>query len=313
MRYFLKKTAIMLVTVLGISLLAYLAFGLIPGDPTAKLLGTDFTPERAEALREALGLNKNIFVRYTEWLGGFLTGNMGTSYSYMLPVEEVMAGKPAVTAALSLMAWALTILISIPMGILLARYAGSRLDRGFVAVNQVFMAVPSFFIGILFTWLFGLVLRLFVPGDFVGFEEGFFACLGYLFFPALAIALPKAAMVTKLLRASILQQMNEDYVRTAYSRGNSRWAVIRRHVLRNAVLPVITFLAMTLADIVAGSIIVEQVFAIPGIGRLLVLSIANRDYPVVQAIVVGLAALVIVMNYLSDLAYQYIDPRIRLT
>jgi len=312
-QYIMKKTAVFAVTVLIISLLAFLAFGVIPGDPTAKLLGTDFTPERAEALREELGLNKNIFLRYFEWLAGFVTGDLGTSYSYMLPVREVMDGKTAVTAALALMSWGMTILIAIPMGIFLSRYAGSRLDRAAVAVNQVFMSVPPFFIGILFTWLFGLVLRFFVPGDFVSFRDSFWGCLGYLFFPALAIAIPKAAMVTKLLRSSILQQMNEDYVRTAYSRGNSRWAVIRRHVLRNAVLPVITFLAMTLADIVAGSIIIEQVFAIPGIGRLLVLSIANRDFPVVQVITVGLAALVIFMNYLSDIAYQYIDPRIRLT
>ncbi len=300
-------------TVLVISLLAFLAFGVIPGDPTAKLLGTDYTEERAEALREELGLNKNIFLRYGEWLAGFATGELGTSYSYMLPVEEVLAGKTAVTAALSLMAWGMSILIAIPMGIFLSRYAGGRLDRTMVAVNQVFMSIPPFFIGILFTWLFGLVLGLFMPGNFIGFGESVWGCLGYLAFPALAIALPKAAMITKLLRAGILQQMDEDYVRTAYSRGNSRWSVIRRHVLRNAILPVLTFVAMSLADIVAGSIIIEQIFAIPGIGRLLVLSIANRDFPVVQVIVVGLAALVIFMNYLSDIAYQYVDPRIRLS
>lgn len=300
-------------TVLVISLLAFLAFGVIPGDPTAKLLGTDYTEERAEALREELGLDKNIFLRYGQWLSGFVTGDLGTSYSYMLPVEEVMEGKTAVTAALSLMAWGMTILIAIPMGIFLSRFAGGRFDRLSVAANQVFMSIPPFFIGILFTWLFGLVLGLFMPGNFVGFEESFWGSIGYLFFPALAIAIPKAAMVTKLLRSSILQQMDEDYVRTAYSRGNSRWTVIRRHVLRNAILPVLTMVAMSLADIVAGSIIIEQIFVLPGIGRLLVQSIANRDFPVVQVIVVGLAALVIFMNYLSDIAYQYIDPRIRLT
>lgn len=313
MRYILKKTALLLVTVLVISLLAFLAFGVIPGDPTARLLGTDFTPERAAALRAELGLDQNIFLRYGQWLAGFVTGDSGTSYSYMLPVREVMEGKVAVTAALSLMAWGMTVLIAVPMGIFLSRYAGSRLDRLFVAGNQVLMSVPPFFIGILFTWLFGLVLQLFVPGGYVSFDESFWGCLGYLFFPALAIAIPKAAMVTKLLRSGILQQMQQDYVRTAYSRGHSRWSVIRRHVLRNALLPVVTFVAMSLADIVAGSIIIEQIFAIPGMGRLLVLSIANRDFPVVQVIVVILAGLVIFMNYLSDLAYQYIDPRIRLT
>ncbi|MCD8088400.1 MAG: ABC transporter permease [Oscillospiraceae bacterium] len=313
MRYILKKTGVLLVTLLVISLLAFLAFQIIPGDPTARLLGTDYTPERAESLREELGLTGNVFVRYWKWLSGFVTGDMGTSYSYSMPVSEVINGKVAVTAALSLMAWLMVIGISIPLGVTLARYQGSRADRAFVAMNQVFMAIPPFFLGILFTYLFGLVLNLFVPGAFVSFSDSFWGCLGYLVFPALAIAIPKAAMVTKQLRSSIIAQMNQDYVRTAYSRGNSRRGVIRGHVLRNALLPVVTFLAMTLADIVAGSIIVEQVFALPGLGRLLLSSISNRDYPVVQCIVVLISFVVVFMNYLSDIVTQYIDPRVRLS
>ncbi len=303
----------MLVTLLLISLLAFLAFQIIPGDPTTKMLGADYTPERAASLRHELGLDRNVFVRYGDWLAGFVTGDLGVSYSYDMPVEQVMEGKGAVTAGLSLMAWCLIIVISIPLGIVLARWQGSRLDRVFVAMNQVFMAIPSFFLGILFTYVFGLLLRLFVPGGFISPQQSFWGFLGYLIFPALAIAIPKAARVTKLLRASILAQMGQDYVRTAYSRGNSRWGVIRGHVLRNALLPVITYVAMTLPDIVAGSIIVEQVFALPGLGRLLVASIGNRDYPVVQCIVVIIAAVVVFMNYLADVVTQYIDPRVRLS
>ena len=312
MRYVLKKTGVLAVTLLLISLLAFLAFQLIPGDPVTKLLGSDYTPERAAALREEMGLNRNILVRYWEWLTGFVTGDMGVSYNYGMTVRQVMAGKGAVTAGLSLMAWLLVIAISIPLGIALARYQGGRLDRVFVAMNQVFMAIPPFFLGILFTYVFGLVLKLFVPGGFVSPGDSFRGFLGYLAFPALAIAIPKAAMVTKLLRSSIINQMGQDYVRTAYSRGNSRWSVIRGHVLRNALLPVVTFVAMTLADIVAGSIVVEQVFALPGLGRLLLSSIGNRDYPVVQCIVVIIAFIVVFMNYLADIVTQYIDPRIRL-
>ena len=302
----------LLVTLLLISLLAFLAFQLIPGDPTAKLLGNDYTPERAAALRHEMGLDRNVFVRYRDWLAGFVTGDMGVSYSYGMSVRSVMEGKGTVTAALSVMAWLLVIAISIPLGIALARWQGGRADRVFVAMNQVFMAIPPFFLGILFTYVFGLVLKLFVPGGFVSPGESFWGFLGYLVFPALAIAIPKAAMVTKLLRSSILNQMQEDYVRTAYSRGNSRWGVIRGHVLRNAILPVVTFVTMTLADIVAGSIIVEQVFALPGLGRLLLTSIGNRDYPVVQCIVVIIAFIVVFMNYLADVVTQYIDPRVRL-
>lgn len=302
----------MAVTLLLISLLAFLAFQLIPGDPVTTLLGSDYTPERAEVLRHEMGLDRNILVRYWDWLTGFVTGDMGVSYSYGMTVRQVMEGKGAVTAALSLMAWLLVIAISIPLGITLARWQGGRLDRAYVAMNQVFMAIPPFFLGILFTYIFGLVLKLFTPVAFIAPDESLWGFFGYLVFPALAIAVPKAAMVTKLLRSSILNQMDQDYVRTAYSRGNSRWGVLRSHVLRNAILPVVTFVAMTLADIVAGSIIVEQVFALPGLGRLLLASIGNRDYPVVQCIVVIIAFIVVFMNYLADVVTQYIDPRIRL-
>lgn len=313
MRYIVKKTGILIVTLLLVSLLAFLAFQIIPGDPVTKLLGTDYSPERAAALREELGLNRNVIVRYWDWLTGFVTGDMGVSYSYAMDVSRVLEGKVAVTAALSLVSWILVTAVSIPLGITLARYQSGPFDRISVAMNQVFMAIPPFFLGILFTYLFGLVLHWFVPGRFIPFSESFWGCLGYMILPALAISLPKVAKVAKLLRSSILHEMNLDYVRTAYSRGNSRWMVIRGHVLRNALLPVITYLAMTLADIVAGSIIVEQVFVLPGLGRLLIASISNRDFPVAQSIVVMIAFVVVIMNYLADVITQYIDPRVRLS
>lgn len=313
MRYILKKTGAMLLTLLVISLLAFLAFQIIPGDPTTKMLGTEATPERVAALRAQLGLDRPIPVRYWEWLTGFVTGDLGTSYSYSTPVSELISGKVGITACLSAMAFVIVVVTSIPLGFLLAKYEGRWPDRIFSVLNQVVMSVPPFFVGIIFTFVFGLVLNIFTPGDFVHCSAdpaGFFT---YLLFPALAIALPKSAMTAKMLRSSILSEMRQDYVRTAYSRGNSRHMVLRFHVLRNAFIPVITFLAVTLADIVAGSIIVEQVFAVPGIGRLLLLSISNRDFPVVQSLVVMIACVVVAVNFLADLAYQYIDPRIRLS
>ncbi len=313
MRYLLKKTGILLVTLLLISILAFLAFQIIPGDPTTKLLGTEYTPERAEALREQLGLNENVFVRYGKWLTGFVTGDMGTSYSYFMPVRDMIADKIGVTFVLSLLSWIIVTGISIPLGIALARYQTGPLDRFNVIFNQVVMAIPPFFLGILFTYLFGLLLRWFVPGNYISLSDNFGGALSYLVFPALAISVPKAAKVAKLLRSSILDEMDKDYVRTAYSRGNSRWEVIKTHVLSNAILPVITYIAMTLADIVAGSIIVEQVFVIPGLGRLLLSSIGNRDYPVAQCIVVIIAFIVVFMNYLADIITQYVDPRVRLS
>ena len=313
MQYVFKKTGVLIVTLLLVSLMAFLAFQIIPGDPTTMLLGTEYTPERAAALREELGLNRNVFVRYLEWLAGFVTGNMGRSYSYSMDVREVLRGKIAVTAMLSLLSWIIVTLVSIPLGIALARYKGRRLEQITVSLNQIFMSIPSFFLGILFTFLFGLVLNWFTPGRFIPFSQSFWGCVGYLFFPALAISIPKIAKVAKLLRSSILNEMQQDYVLTAYSHGNSRWMVIRNHVLRNALLPVVTYLAMSLADIVASSIIVEQVFVIPGLGRLLIASISNRDYPVALCIVVMIASVVVVMNYLADVLTQTIDPRVRLS
>ena len=312
MKYIAKKALTMLATLLVISILAFLAFEVLPGDPTTKMLGTEWTAERADALRAELGLDVPQPLRYLRWLGGFFGGDLGVSYSYSQPVSTLLAGKLGITAMLSLIAFLLVILIAIPLALLLARKEGSVLDRVFSAITQVTMSIPPFFIGIVFTSVFGLALRLFVAGNFVSAQENFGAFLAYLFFPALSIALPKSAMTVKLLRSSILSELDEDYVRTAYSRGHSRKSALRYHVLRNSIIPVITFLAVTIADIVAGSIIVEQVFIVPGLGRLLLLSISNRDYPVVLSIIMIISALVIFVNFLADVAYQLVDPRIRL-
>ena len=313
MQIIIKKTGLLLLTLLLVSLLAFLAFQIIPADPATMLLGTEYSPERAAALRAEMGLDRGVLVRYWDWLSGFVRGDMGQSYIYAMNVSEVMEGKLAVTAWLTLLSWLLVTAVSIPLGIALARYEGGRFERLIVAGNQLFMAIPPFFLGILLTYLFGLLLRWFTPGRYVPPVQSFSGFLGYMIFPALAVSLPKIARIAKLLRASILSEMNRDYVRTAYSHGNSRWSVIERHVLPNALLPVVTYLAMSLADIVASSIVVEQVFALPGLGRLLIASISNRDYPVALCIVVIVASVVVFMNYLADLVTQLIDPRIRLS
>lgn len=312
MRYVLKKSCAMLVTLFIVTVLAFLAFQIIPGDPTAKILGMEYTPERAEALRAELGLDRNVFVRYFDWLSHFLQGDFGTSYSYNTPVRELLGGKITITAFLSLIAFIMTIVLSLSIGLLLAKREGSVIDKIFTVLNQVMMSIPPFFIGIIFTSIFGLFFKLFVVGDFININESFWGFIRYLIFPALAIALPKSAMTIKLLRSSIRTEMQQDYVRTAYSRGNSRAGALKHHVLRNSLIPVVTFLATMISDLVVGSIIIEQVFSIPGLGRMLLLSISNRDYPVVQAIIVMIAALVVIVHFLADVIYQFIDPRIRL-
>ena len=264
-------------------------------------------------LRQELGLDRPFLERYVSWLGDFVRGDMGSSYNYSMPVSQMLQGKIPVTGLLTLLSFLLIVVLSIPLGLFTARHSGGALDKALTVVNQVLMAVPAFFTGILLTYLFGLLLRWFVPGSFVSPAESFWQSAGYLVFPAAAIAIPRIAMTVKMLRSALLAEMNKDYVRTSYSRGNDRRATLYLHVLRNALPPVVSFLAMTVADIVAGSVVIEQVFAIPGLGRLLLTSISNRDYPVVQAVVVLVAFWVVLVNLLGDLLNQRLDPRLRLT
>ena len=311
MHYVVKRICIFILTLLVISMLVFLAFQIISGDPTTNMLGTHSTPERVEALREELGLNDPVILRYFRWLGDFITGDFGTSFSYNMPVSELIAGKIGVSAALTVISFLMVLIISFPIATMLARYAHTFFDRFCMLINQLIMSMPPFFIGIIFTYVFGLILNLFTVGKFIPYSEDPAGFFGFLLFPALAIALPKSAMVIKLLRGGMVREMSEDYVRTAYSRGNSRWQVLRSHVMRNTIIPVITFLAVTLVDIIAGSIIIEQVFTIPGIGRLLMACIIKRDFPVVQTIIMIIATVVITVNNIADISYKYIDPRIR--
>lgn len=310
MKYIGKKLITMIATILIVSFLVFLAFSVIPGDPALSKLGTQATPEALAALREEMGLNKPLVVRYGDWLIHFLQGDMGESYSYNMPVQSMIGEKIPITLTLTLMSFFIMLILAVPLGIYAAKHKDGLIDRIIYIANQVIMAVPPFFMGLLITWFFGLILRFFTPGGYVSYTKDVGGFLYYLIFPAVAIALPKCAMAAKLLRTSLLEEMKQDYVRTAYSRGNNTNGVLYAHVLKNALIPVITFMGMALGDMLAGSIIVEQVFKIPGLGRILLTSISNRDYPVVQAVIVLIAAWVIIINCAVDIIYKLVDPRI---
>lgn len=312
MKYAARKVLMMLVTMVIVSFFAFLAFQVIPGDPTTKLLGSDATAEAVAALRSELGLDRPFFIRYGEWVIGAVQGDFGTSYIYHTSVSSLVAAKLPVTALLTAVSFLMIVAVSLPVGVLAASCRSRALSRTLDAVGQLLMAVPPFVIGILLTFVCGLALHWFVPGEFASPAADFWRSAAYLAYPAIAIALPRTAMTVKMLQSAVAEELHRDYVRTAYSRGNSRRSALYRHVLRNALVPTVAFLAMTAADIAAGSVIVEQVFAIPGLGRLLLSSIANRDFPVVQAIVVILALWVVVMNLVGDLVSQRLDPRLRL-
>ncbi len=308
----LKRLGLLLGTLLLVSVLAFAAFSVVPGDPAASVLGSEATQEQIDAFRARNGLDLPVWQRYGRWLAAFAAGDFGRSYKYDMTVAQLIGPKVGATLTLAALAFALIVAISLPLGLIAARRPGGAVDRAVTVLAQVTMSVPNFVMGIALMFLFALVLRWFRP-EYVPPEEGLAAHLGFMLCPALAIALPKSAMTVKLLRGSILGELGQDYIRTAYSKGNSRGSALRRHVLRNAMIPVVTFLAMAIGDIMAGSIVVEQVFGVPGLGRILISSIGNRDYPVVQAIVVLLAAAVVGCNFLADLLYRVMDPRIERT
>ncbi|MCR5460556.1 MAG: ABC transporter permease [Acetatifactor sp.] len=316
MKYLVKKIVTLIMTLFLVSVLAFLAFQIIPGDVVTSILGTEATPEREEALRKELGLDKPPVVRYFRWAGDVIRGDFGESYRYsknmnqMMPVKELIGDKLPVTLLLAALSMILIAVIAIPLGVFWARSKNRFLDVVLNMGTQTAMAVPSFFLGVLVTYLFGILLKWFSPGGYVSYKESFWGCVRYLVFPAISVAIPKIAMTARFLRNSMLTESGSDYVRTAYSKGASERRVAYFHVLRNAMMPVVTFLGMIVAEIVAGSIVVEQVFSLPGIGKLLISSISTRDFPVVEILILYITFVVIVVYFLVDVLYRVIDPRI---
>lgn len=311
MPYYIKKISTLIITLFIVSFATFLAFQIIPGDSADADLGMDATPEQVEALREELGYHKSIPERYFKWVSGVLIGDFGDSMDYHMPVKTLLQDKFVVTLSLGVLSILIIVVVSIPLGIVSAKRDGGTLDHIITYSSQVGMAIPPFFLGMILTLVFGLILKWFTPGNYKSPQEDFFGFLGYLIFPAIAVAVPKIAMMSRFVRSSVLRQLKQDYVRTARSKGNTENVVLYKHVLRNALIPVITFLALMIAEVLAGSIIIERVFSLPGLGRILVVAISNRDLAVVQAIVLYIAIVVVVMNFLVDMLYQYLDPRVK--
>ena len=311
MKYIVKKALTLVGTLLLVSFIAFLLFQIVPGDPVTSMLGTEYSEERAESLREELGINKPVIVRYVNWLTDFVKGDFGISYKYKMPVSKLISDKMPVTMYLAVITLIIIVVISIPLGVFMARFGHRKVSKVFDIVNQSVMAIPSFFLGIVITIIFGLVLKWFTPGKYVSYRDDFNGFIMYLIPAAFAVAIPKIAMMVKFLKNSLIREMDSDYVRTAYSKGAGESRVLFCHVLRNGLMPAITLLGMIIAEIMAGSIVVEQVFNLPGLSAILVSSVSTRDYPVVQAIVVYIAFVVIITNGIVDILYHIIDPRVK--
>ncbi|HEY8565132.1 MAG TPA: ABC transporter permease [Beijerinckiaceae bacterium] len=301
----------LLLTLAAVSAVIFVVLEVLPGDPAAVMLGTAAREDTLAALRLQLGLDRPALERYLLWVGGLVRGDLGTSITYQLPVSTLVAERLWVTIPLSLLAILVSTLLALPLGVLAAANRGGWVDRGVLVFSQVGVAVPNFWIGLLFILLFSSTLGWLPAGGFPGWGAGWGAGLKALLLPALALALPQAAVLTRVTRSSMLEVVGADHVRTARAKGVGRAGLLARHVVPNALIPVTTILGLQLSFFVGGAVLVENVFNLPGLGRLAYQALAQRDLVVIKDVVLLLAALVIVVNALVDLSYLLLDPRLR--
>lgn len=308
---FLRRAAGLVVTLLIVSVLIFALMDLLPGDPAAIMLGTSASPDTLAALQKELGLDRPLPVRYLAWLGGALHGDLGQSYTYGVPVSGLIAERLAVTLPLALMAILISVAIAIPLGVEAARRHNRWADVLVALFSYMGIAMPAFWVGLLLILGFATHLGWMPAGGFPGWDAGIVAALKALVLPAIALALPQAAVLTRVARSAVLENMHEDFVRTARAKGLGEGEALWRHALPVALVPVVTILGLQFTFLVAGAVLIENVFNLPGLGRLALQSLAQRDIIVMQDVVLFFSAMVIVMNFLVDLAYLAIDPRLR--
>ncbi len=309
--YLLRRLVSLFASLIVASLVIFLALEVVPGDPALTMLGINAQEDTLNALREELGLNKGADARYLDWVGGMIQGDFGTSYTYRTPVSEMIADRLWISLPLALYALTLSTLIAFPAGIWAASRRGSLADVTVMGTTQLGVAVPNFWFAMLLVLVFAINLRWFSAGGFAGWENGIWAGLKSLTLPAVALALPQASILTRVMRSALLDTLGEDFIRSARAKGLSRGQVLRRHALRNAMIPVLTILGLQFSFLLAGAIIIEQVFFLPGLGQLIFKSISARDLIVVESVVMLLVFAVIIVNFAVDLAYAWIDPRLR--
>lgn len=311
-RYFLKKFIILLVLLFLVSITVFSVLFILPGDPAQIILGMNATEATLANLRHQLGLDQPFWTQYGQWIYNLFSGTGSTSINYGTPVMELIISRLAVTGPLALMAMFFGVIISIPLGIYAARNQNRPGDVGVMFFTQLGLATPEFWLGILLMLLFAVQWGIFPAGGFPGWDKTFWGSIQALLLPSFALGVIRASILTRLTRSSMLDVLREDYVRTARAKGLKERTVIYSHALRNALIPVLTILGLQLGQLLAGAIIIENVYYLPGLGRLVFLAIGQRDLPVVREIVLFMAAAVVVVNFIVDLAYAAVDPRIRL-
>ncbi|GGH28374.1 peptide/nickel transport system permease protein [Cribrihabitans marinus] len=311
LRYALKRLLSLCLSLIVASVVIFAVIEVAPGDPAAFMLGVNAQPDTLAALRAELGLDVPKLQRYLAWVGGMLSGDFGTSYTYRTPVAQMIADRLWVSLPLALYALALSTAIAFPAGIYAAARRGQPGDMAVMGATQLGVAVPNFWFAMMLVLIFAINLRWFGAGGFPGWDKGLWPGIHALTLPAIALALPQAAILARVMRSSLLDILGEDFMRTARAKGLTRRQALWRHGLRNALIPVLTIIGLQFSFLLAGSIIIEQVFFLPGLGRLIFQAISSRDLIVVESVVMLLVFAVISVNFLVDLAYAAVDPRLR--
>lgn len=309
--FFARRFFSLIITLWLVSVLIFAVLQIIPGDPAQVVLGLQANPETLAKVREQMGLNDPPLTRYLDWLTGAFRGDFGISLNYSVPVWELIAQRLVVTGPLTLVAMLLTLLIALPLGIFAATQHRKLGDYGTMLFSQIGLAVPTFWAGILLMILFAVQLRWLPSGGFTYWHEDPVESIRHLVLPALSLSLVQAAVLTRMTRSAMLDVLNEDYITTARSKGLVDRIVVYKHGLKNAFISILTLLGLQLGQLLAGAIIIEFVFHLPGMGDLVLKSISQRDLPVIQSIVLFIAAVIVLVNFVVDLLYGYLDPRIR--
>lgn len=309
--FVLRRLASLALTLLVASVIIFAMVSVVPGDPARFMMGLNATPEAVAALRDELGLGGPWYARYLGWLGGLLTGDFGTSFTYRVPVAGLIAERLAVSLPLTVYALVLSVAVAIPLGAYAAARRGRAADTAVMGATQLGIAVPNFWVAMLLVLLFSTVLAVIPPGGFPGWRAGLLPAMTALTLPAIALALPQAAILTRVMRSALIDTLEADYVRTGRAKGLTRGQVVQRHALRNALIPVLTIMGLQFSFLLAGGIIIENIFFLPGLGRLAFQAITQRDLIVVQTVLIMLVFAVVVVNFLVDIAYAAIDPRLR--
>jgi peptide/nickel transport system permease protein len=309
--YVARRAAALGLTFLAASLLIFLLIQVLPGDPAAYMMGLNANPEAVAALHAQLGLEGPAWRRYLTWMAGLAHGDLGLSYTYQTPVSDLIGERLPVSVALALMATALAIAFALPVGLFAASRRGRLGDSVAMGAAQVGMALPNFWLAMLLVLVFSVSLRWLPSGGFPGWGGGAGPALKALILPAIALALPQGAILARVLRSALIETLGQDYIRTARAKGLSPTQALVRHALRNALIPTLTILGLQLPLLIAGAVIVENVFYLPGLGRLVFQAIGQRDLIVVQGVVVLLVLLMVSATFLVDLAYAAVDPRLR--